>query len=47
MLFGMASGSGWAIASAAAVLAFTAMASAALPAFRAVRVDPLSALRKD
>jgi predicted permease len=47
MLFGVAPDNMWVLVSAAAVLALTALASGAVPALRAVRVDPLSALRND
>ena len=47
MLFGVAPNHVWVLAAAAAVLALTALASGAVPAIRAVRVDPLLALRND
>jgi len=45
MLFGVAPNNVWVLTAAAAVLALTALASGAVPAIRAVRVDPLLALR--
>jgi predicted permease len=47
MLYGVAPNNIWVLAAAAAALGLTALASGAAPAFRAMRVDPLSALRKD
>jgi predicted permease len=47
MLFGVAPNNVWVLTAAAVVLALTALASGAVPAIRAVRVDPLLALRKD
>ena len=47
MLYGVAPNNVWVLAAAAAALALTALASGAAPATRAMRVDPLSALRKD
>jgi predicted permease len=47
MLFGVEPNNVWALSAAAAVLALTALASGALPALRATRVDPLAALRRD
>ena len=47
MLFGMAPNNIGVLAAAAAVPALTTLASGAVPAIRAVRVDPLLALRND
>jgi putative ABC transport system permease protein len=47
MLFGVAPGNGWAVAAGAAVLGLTAVLAAAVPALRAMGVDPLTALRND
>ena len=47
MLFGVALENPWVLIGAATLLALTALASGLLPALRAIRVDPLSALRND
>jgi predicted permease len=47
MLYGVAPNNVWVLSAAAAVLALTALASGAVPAVRAMRVDPLLALRRD
>ena len=47
MLFGVAPDNPWMLIGAAALLALTALVSGMLPALRAIRVDPLSALRND
>jgi predicted permease len=47
MLFGVAPDNIWVLSAAAAVLALTALASGAVPALRATRVDPLAALRRE
>ncbi len=47
MLYGVAPNDIWVLTTAAAVLALTALASGAVPAIRALRVDPLLALRRD
>jgi ABC-type antimicrobial peptide transport system permease subunit len=46
MLFGVAPENIRTLSAAAAVLALTALASGAVPALRATRVDPLAALRR-
>jgi len=47
MLFQTAPGSTWAVIAGATVLSLTALLSAAVPAMRAIGVDPLRALRND
>jgi putative ABC transport system permease protein len=44
-LFGVASGDPWVLIVSASVLGFVGLAAAAVPTVRAVRVDPLEALR--
>jgi ABC-type antimicrobial peptide transport system permease subunit len=47
MLYGVAPHDTAALAGSAALLAFTALAAGYIPAARAARVDPLTALRHD
>ncbi|MGR5456774.1 FtsX-like permease family protein, partial [Vibrio alfacsensis] len=45
MVFGVSASDPWTLAGVAGILAFVALLASLVPAYRAARVDPLTALR--